>query len=374
MNNKKTILICPLEWGLGHASRMIPVAAELIERGHKVLFASGTEHLNLIRSELPECELIVFSGFKPRYSKYLPQYIWLLFKIPSLIYHIFSEHFRLKKIIKKHSIDIIISDNRFGLWNSEITSVYVTHMPRIPFPAGFRFLEPVGILIHRQIIKKYDWLFIPDMPTEPNLSGRLSHGLKLPDNTRYVGILSRFSKNSIATNKQSDKSHNLIILSGPEPQKAMLKKKLTKIFKNKPTTTIMLGGAPDADIKKESAHNIIFYNHLPSQETFNLIINGKSIITRSGYSTIMDLVAIGCSALLIPTRGQPEQEYLAERLAKQGLFYSTEQRKLNDKTPVPENIIKNTKHITDESSVLLNSALDEVLNQTKKNAQNDKAE
>ena len=341
---------------------MIPIAAELMERGHKVLFASGNEHLNLIKSELPTCELIVFPGFNPRYSRRLPQSVWLLFKIPSLIYHIIYEHFTLKKIIKEHSIDLIISDNRFGLWNSEITSVYVTHMPRIPFPKAFRFMEPVGIFIHRQIIKRYDRLFIPDLPEEPSLSGRLSHGLKLPDNTRYIGILSRFSADG-NTAKHTDKTHNLIILSGPEPQKEMLKQKLINIFKNKPLTTIILGGNPAADTKRESLNNLIFYNHLPTREMLDVIIKSKSIITRSGYSTIMDLVAIGCNALLIPTHGQPEQEYLAEHLGKQGLFHSTEQRKLDAQTHIPDSIITNTKHIANKSAFLLKSALDEVLDE-----------
>ena len=361
MNRKKTILICPLEWGLGHASRIIPIATELFERGHRVLFASGNEHLNFIKSELPCCELIVFPGFNLQYSRYLPQYIWLLFKIPSLIFHIFSEHFKLKKLIKEHSIDIVISDNRFGLWNPEITSIYVTHMPRIPFPKPFRFMEPVGIFIHRQMIKKYDWLFIPDMPEEFNLTGRLSHGLKLPDNTRYIGILSRFSSNNNSQNKHIDKTHNLIILSGPEPQKEMLKQKMITIFKNKPATTIILGGKPDADIKKETTNNIVFYNHLPAREMLDVIIKSRNIIVRSGYSTIMDIFAIGCHALLIPTSGQTEQEYLAERLTEQGLFCSTKQSKLNNQTLIPENIIRNTKHITEQSSILLKNALDEVL-------------
>ena len=363
MNVKKNILICPLEWGLGHASRMMPIAAELINRGHKVLFASGNEHLNFIKNELPQCELIFFSGFNPRYSRHLPQYVWLLFKIPSLVYHIFSEHFKLKKLIREYSIDIVISDNRFGLWNTEITSVYVTHMPRIPFPKVFRFMEPVGIFLHRHIIKRYDWLLIPDMPDEPNLSGRLSHELKLTDNTRFIGILSRFSTNN-STNNSIEKTHNLVILSGPEPQKEMLKQKLIDIFKNKPSTTIIAGGKPDADIKKVATNNIIFYSHLPANEMFDAIIKSKSIIARSGYSTIMDLVAIGCNALLIPTPGQTEQEYLAERLTEQGFFHSVKQCKLNDQTPVPDNIIRNTGHIAAQSQVLLKNALEDIISST----------
>ncbi|MBI5010870.1 MAG: hypothetical protein HZB98_14740, partial [Bacteroidia bacterium] len=226
MESKKNILICPLEWGLGHATRMIPVAHELHKQGHNVIFASGKEHLSLIRSELPDCSCIDFPGFNPGYSRYLPQYLSVMLNLPKLIFHITREHFRLKKIISDYMVDIVISDNRFGLWNRQKKSVYITHMPRIPFPKPFRFLEPAGILLHRLIINRYDFCYIPDLPGEKNVSGRLSHGLRLPDNVRYIGILSRFS-NMIKTESKADESnYNTVILSGPRSQKELLKKKL----------------------------------------------------------------------------------------------------------------------------------------------------
>ena len=115
-----------------------------------------------------------------------------LFKTPLLLFHIFREHFRLKRIISEYSIDIVISDNRFGLWNRKIKTVYITHMPLIPFPKPLQFLEFIGISLHRVIIRKYSFCFIPDLPGEINVTGRLSHGIRLPDNVRYIGILSRF--------------------------------------------------------------------------------------------------------------------------------------------------------------------------------------
>ena len=193
MNKKYNILICPLEWGLGHAARMIPLARKLREMNNNIIIGSGEEHLALFRNEVPGLSYIKFTGFKPGYSSFLPQYLTLLLKTPLLLYHIIREHFRLKKIIREHSIDIVISDNRFGLWNRNITTVYITHMPLIPFPKSLRFLEFIGILLHRAVIKKYSLCFIPDLPGELNVSGRLSHRIKLPDNVRFTGILSRFN-------------------------------------------------------------------------------------------------------------------------------------------------------------------------------------
>jgi len=153
-------MICPLEWGLGHAARMIPLARILMELDHNVFIASGRDHLNLFRAELPGLKYIDFPGYKPVYSRHLPQYIPLLLKTPLLVFHIFREHYRLKKLIVEHSIDLVISDNRFGLWNSKIRTAYITHMPLIPFPKPFRFLEFIGIRFHRFFIERYSLCLI----------------------------------------------------------------------------------------------------------------------------------------------------------------------------------------------------------------------
>ena len=188
--------------------------------------------MSLFRNELPGLSYIKFTGFKPGYSRFLPQYLVLLLKTPLLLYHIILEHFRLKRIIREHAIDIVISDNRFGLWNRKITTAYVTHMPLIPLPKPIKFLEFFGILLHRAVIKKYSLCFIPDLPGELNVSGRLSHGIKLPDNVRYTGILSRFNTTWPATQENPIKfQHNTVILSGPEPQREILKQKLAGLLK-----------------------------------------------------------------------------------------------------------------------------------------------
>jgi spore coat polysaccharide biosynthesis predicted glycosyltransferase SpsG len=329
LNRSCNILICPLEWGLGHATRMIPVARKLREMNNNIFIASGKEHLSLFNNELPGLTLIDFPGFKPGYSRYLPQYIALLLRIPNLLYHIIREHFILKSIIREHSIDIVISDNRFGLWNRKITTVYVTHMPLIPLPKPLRYLEYFGVLLHRTVIKKYTFCFIPDLPGELNVSGRLSHGLKLTENTRYIGILSRFETSEFSHKEKPVKfEHNTVILSGPEPQREILKQKLVDLLKEKEPVTIILSGNIGKSDDVARSGNIAFFNHLPSSEMKELITTSNSIISRSGYTTIMELISLNCSALLIPTPGQTEQEYLAEYLSEKGWFSTISQSKL----------------------------------------------
>jgi spore coat polysaccharide biosynthesis predicted glycosyltransferase SpsG len=362
LNSKGNILICPLEWGLGHAARMIPLAGELNARGYSIIIGSGEEHLELFRKEFPGIKCILFTGFKTTYSRLLPQYIHIMFKLPSLLYHSVKEHYVLKKIIRENDIDIVISDNRFGLWNRDIVSVYVTHMPRIPFPKLFRPLEFTGVLFHKAVIRKYSLCFIPDMPGKVNLSGRLSHDVHLPGNVIYTGILSRFmQEKETIESKQNHEKHVTIILSGPEPQRTMLRERLTELFRGHPGSYIFLEGKPLLTTQeKPVSGNMLFYNHLPSNLMKHLVKESSSIICRSGYSTLMDLVALNCSALIIPTPGQTEQEYLASYLAGKGWFSTVAQREMNKETclqPIqpkwPDNIVK-------ESRQLLLKALDKL--------------
>ena len=361
MKEKKNILICPLEWGLGHAARMIPVAEKLRDLNYNVIFGAGEKHLAFLRGELPDLTCINFPGFRPVYSRFLPQYIVLLLEIPALIYRIISEHFRLKKIITEHSIDIVISDNRFGLWNKKIKTVYITHQPLIPFPRFLSFLEFTGVYLHRQIIRKFTFCFIPDLPGELNFTGRLSHGIKLPQNTRFTGILSRFHGLSSSNDPPSSKTVDItVILSGPEPQRGILEKKLTGILKKKDQSAVILGGRPEGQTGATRTGNITRYDHLQRQAMKDLISGSGTIISRAGYTTIMELLSLGRSAILIPTPGQTEQEYLARYLAAKGWFSTISQKKLNESLLfLPEKTEWNNE-IMDQSRILLDKALQEL--------------
>jgi UDP-N-acetylglucosamine transferase subunit ALG13 len=362
VNKRYNILICPLEWGLGHAARMIPVAAKLSSMGHNVIIASGEEHSALFRFELPGLSYINLSGFKPSYSRFLPQYLSMLFRIPSLLRHIASEHNRLKRIISVNNIDVVISDNRFGLWNRKTTTVYVTHMPLIPFPAPFRFLEPVGVSLHRAVIRRYTFCWIPDLQGEINLSGRLSHSVRLSPNTRFIGILSRFSDSScLNPGPVRSAEHNTVILSGPEPQRGILKEKLLTILRNRVETTYIFEGKPLVGTRIASSGNIRSYTHLPESEMAKIISDSKCVITRSGYTTIMELVSLGTQALLIPTQGQTEQEYLAEYLSEKGWFSSVSQKELGKEILLPRLKASWPADIVQKSNILLAEALNELL-------------
>lgn len=362
MEQQLNILICPLEWGLGHSGRSMVLAGKLLSLGHKVIIGAGREHQAFFRKEMPALGYVDFPGYRPSYSSFLPQYLKILFDLPVIVFHLVREHKRVKRIISENNIDILISDNRFGLWNKAIKTVYITHMPRIPFPSPFRFLEFCGIALHRIIIRKYSYCFIPDLPGKLNLSGKLSHGLSLPANARYVGLLSRFTEMKTESDDNPvAKPHNTVILSGPEPQKTILKNKLSEIFRDKEPVTIFLCGKFGGASEMPAEGNIIWYDHLDSSAMKKVIETSERIIARAGYSTIMELVSLRCSAMLVPTPGQTEQEYLAECLAAKGWFSSLPQKNL--KREIRFELVSTfpADQLIEESRLCLERAIGELL-------------
>jgi len=356
------ILICPLEWGRGHSARMIPMALNLIEMGHSVIIGTGKENRVFFQTETPQIQCIDFPGFKPRYSAVLPQYLMIAAGIPRLLFHIIAEHYLLRKIIAVNNIDMVISDNRFGLWNRKVKTVYVTHQIRIPFPQVIRFLEFTGIFLHRLVIRKFDYCLIPDLPGKLNLTGRLTHGMRLPDNVIFAGILSRFPVKKLSQDG-SDVTHQYttVILSGPEPQRTLLRHKTEKLLDCKGIKGVILGCTNENESGAIKQGNITIYSHLPGVRMQEVITGSRNIIARAGYTTIMELVSLNRSAVLIPTPGQTEQEYLAKRMTGKGWFSSISQKDLKNYN-FPEALITHlpAREMISESNHLLPEALKKI--------------
>ena len=192
-----------------------------------------------------------------------------------------------------------------------------------------------------------------------NVSGKLSHSFKMSGNKRYIGILSRFSGNSPDYKPISGRC--TVILSGPEPQRSILKQKLTRKFISLGMPAVILEGKPGKVCESFSLNNIVYYSHPEVNKTIKLLKESETIIARSGYTTIMELISIGRSALLIPTPGQTEQEYLAKYLSDKGWFSSVAQKKLDEITIIPSTSAIILAGIVEESRKLLEIALAELL-------------
>lgn len=350
------ILISPLNWGFGHAGRMTAFAKRLQERGHEVIFAADKAIVDSIAEELPGVRVISITGITMRYSRIIPAYLAILLRLPLLAAASVREYFTLKRLAGKLHPDIIISDNRFGFFHRSIYSVYVTHMLRIPFPSPLRFLEPAGVMIHRMIIRQYDLCLVPDFPMPPDIAGRLSHLPVLPERTIYTGPLSRFEGNSDSLPSISlPQSYICLIVSGPEPQSTLfIKKVITAAGENH---LIILTRKPVSDTLTTSSKVRVICKAGTSLMR-HVIQKSRLVICRSGYSTVMELISLKKGAVLVPTPGQTEQEYLARHLDKRYGFVFVRQKDLTGSHPLPEITQINDAAVFPDSNLLLNYALD----------------
>ena len=345
MKTPRRILISPLDWGLGHASRIIPIINRLLEQGDNVIIASSGLSLNLLQQHFPQLKSIEIPSFKMKYSAGKSQ-VWAVIKaFPKLIYYSIKEHQALKRIVKEENIDLIISDNRFGLYHKRVSSAYITHQLLIKLPKGWTWLEPFVAFVHRCFINRFTECWVPDFASlDKSLAGELSHPTKKPQNVKYIGTLSRFQlgvrseelgvsvqtsgepsllefsrvQPEITSEASNLRNLALAILSGAEPQRSIFEKKLLASLQNNPHENIILvQGKIEAEQKVSKVGKITVYNYMNTEQLQEHILKANEIICRSGYSSIMDLYALGKlkNATLIPTPGQSEQEYLAEYIS-----------------------------------------------------------
>lgn len=346
-NLKKKVFICPLDWGLGHATRIVPIIQELLLFDYEVVIGISKTNFKIINEFFQKQKKIFFPQYNIKYSKGNSQIFKMIFSIPKIISKIFIEYFFLKKINKTEKFDYIISDNRFGLRNSKCYNIFITHQVFIKNPKSIKFLEKTLNKFNHLIINKFDELWIPDFEGLYNLSGELSHSKIIHKNQHFIGILSRFEY--CKTSNYKHIRDILVILSGPEPQRTILMNLIIKELKNNTFTALIVAAKPNFDYHKNINENIKIISHLDSSEMTKAILSSKYIISRSGYSTLMDLFALKKTAIIIPTPGQTEQEYLADYLSNKKMFVKAVQNNFNLKESINQlnNLQKTNAHLFD---------------------------
>ncbi|MEO6539810.1 MAG: glycosyltransferase [Ferruginibacter sp.] len=314
-------MVAPLDWGLGHATRCIPIIFKLIQQNCEVVVAADGAGKILLQQEFPQLTFIELKGYRMKYSRnrsWMP--VSLLLQFPKLLYRVYAENRWLKKAVAAYKIDAVISDNRLGLSHKNIPCVYITHQLHIK--TGSRFTESIAQKIHYHFINKFSSCWVPDAAGKTNLAGELSHPAVLPATpVIYLGPLSRFEK------KEVELKYDLcIILSGPEPQRSVFEKMIMRDLKDCKGNILLIKGLPGIPVLLEiNSGGLQIQDHLPAAELNQVILQSKIIISRSGYTTVMDLVKLQKKAILVPTPGQTEQEYLADYLQQQHLFYAVPQ-------------------------------------------------
>ncbi|HET9056056.1 MAG TPA: glycosyltransferase [Chitinophagaceae bacterium] len=322
-DKKNTILVAPLHWGLGHATRCIPIIRELLAQNAFVLLAADGMVATLLRKEFPQLTILPLKSFTIQYPQGRKGFFLKILRLfPSAIFCFYREKKWLRKTIKKYAIDAVISDNRMGLYNKSIPCIYITH--QLSIKTGlFSRTEKWAQKIHYYFINRFYQCWVPDFEEkEVSLAGDLSHPNVLPKiPVKYINPLSRFEN---IINKPLQYNY-LVLLSGPEPQRSIFEDLLLKQISSVEGSFLLVRGLPEEVSIPQQVKNATIINHLSAETLNEAIIKSDIIISRSGYTTVMDLFKLQKKAILVPTPGQPEQEYLASHLLKHKIFYTTTQ-------------------------------------------------
>jgi UDP:flavonoid glycosyltransferase YjiC (YdhE family) len=324
----KRILVAPLNWGLGHATRCMPVINLLMRYGAEVIIGGEGRSLCLLKAAYPNATFIDLPAYNISYSQNSLMVWKTLVDTPRLLKVFKEEHRLLDQLVGELHLNAVLSDNRYGLWTDKIPSVFMCHQLAVIMPPVLSWTRRYVYELHLKYIAKFRFLWIPDHAGENSLSGELTHKYPLPNHARFIGPLSRFpsakSPGQVTTANQI-----LILLSGPEPQRTILEQKvsLQAAADLGRRYVIVRGITEEQKIREEG--NILWYNFLDSQDLLDLVRSSEVIVARSGYSTVMDLAVLGKKALFIPTPGQTEQEYLAQQMLAGQLAAVQQQDNIN---------------------------------------------
>jgi uncharacterized protein (TIGR00661 family) len=350
---KKKVLVAPLDWGLGHATRCIAVINELLNYPWEVLLAGSGDSLELLKKEFPSLKYYTLPGYNPRYPVTGSMIRKMALQLPSFISIIRQEHKIMNDIVLRNNIDIVISDNRYGCWSSKAISIFITHQSNILMPQRFGWLARIVRLLNERALQKFTQCWIPDYP-EGKMAGKLISFGKINPAIRvvYVGSLSRFKRSQCV-----EKKYDVVaVCSGPEPQRTLLENLVTEQLKHSHLSYLIVRGV---DSKTEDVNpNIV--NFLTSEHLQTLLQSADIIVARSGYSTIMDLSALGKKAIFIPTPGQTEQEYLAKKLKSDGVAFYMDQKYFDLKVALEQSKSYSGFNILAENT-LLKKAVEELL-------------
>jgi UDP:flavonoid glycosyltransferase YjiC (YdhE family) len=304
-------LLCVLDWGLGHASRSLALAAQLEAAGESVHFASSGRAQKFLERERPDLPVHELPAYKVTYpTRSMPFNVAI--QLPRWLRTIRRERRYTEKLVKKQGFDRVISDNRFGCYAANVPSIFLTHQ-----------LHPITnnrlvTWLYQRYLQRFDGFWVPDYPEEERrISGRLSAVTGYQD-VLFIGPLSRL----VTTPSHGLQPMNtcvLALLSGPEPMRSRLETIVIRELKSVPGQHVLVRGLPGGTTSlPDPPPNVTIHDFADAHLLAQLLPAARHIVCRSGYSTLMDVYAVtsGDKLILVPTPGQTEQVYLAERETK----------------------------------------------------------
>ena len=318
---KARILVAPLDWGLGHATRSIPLIKQLLELDAEVILAADGAIATLLKAEFPGLEFLELPGYRVKYASSagrLP--LKMLRQVPRILRTIRQEREWLARIIREYQIDAVIADNRFGLHNPGLPCVFITH--QLTIRTGSALMDKLLRSFNYRFINRFNECWVPDEQGPLNYAGQLSHPSVMPRiPVHYMGILSRLNLDP----RPVLPGHLFVSLSGPEPQRTIFEDTLIDQLSHYHSSATIVRGLPNEERLIPSTNSLRFFNHLPAQQVQEEMARAELVVSRSGYSTVMDLVRMGKKSVLVPTPGQTEQQYLAGYLDEKGMAMAARQ-------------------------------------------------
>lgn len=315
----RTILVAPLDWGLGHATRCIPIVQYFQRHNWKIVFACppNSAHYALLSREFPDATFVPLFGYNVQYARsrtfFMPK---MFLQLPKIRWAIKKENRWLKNFVQNNPVDLIFSDNRYGLYYPDIPCIFMTHQLEVVLPKQHQ--QHIAQKIFYKYINRFRQCWIPDFDKD-GIAGTLSHPEKLPSiPVFYIGLLSR-----LGYKMEADPVYLfLILLSGPEPQRSILEEQMLHIAGRLPGKILIVRGTPNQYTTPFVPENCTIVNHLPNDDMRKAFAVSQYIISRSGYTTVMEILAWQKKSILIPTPGQPEQEYLGKELLAKHYAYT----------------------------------------------------
>jgi len=310
-------------WGLGHATRTLPIIRRTIEEGHEVTVVSSGRALSMLRQELGDSA--TFAHLEDYQPPELPNSTFLalatFLRFPLYVTAMFHEHDYVRRFLEETKIDVIFSDNRFGFYSRQVPSFFMGHQLRILNPLRNKVLEDGTEIYNKYFLDRYAGVIVPDFE-EDGLAGRLAHDLSIFDERRlnYVGVLSEFAYRPTVEDVDV-----FVSISGPEPQRSSFERLVRSQLDGFGGRVVTSLGKPEDN--GHSGPNLRSYLNREEREEF--LNRSKIVVARSGYSTLMDLSVLKKRGFLVPTPGQLEQEYLAKHHMERKTFYSVPERDLD---------------------------------------------
>lgn len=295
------ILFALLDWGMGHATRTAPLIQYAIDQGWEVHIGTKGTAMAFLRSQFKD-QAIVFHDKPGPDISYSERGTWFKIagQIPAFLKSIQEETDWTESFVREVGITHIVSDNCYGVHHQEVPSVLISHQLKLPVPKGLDGLAQMFVENHA---RHFQSVWIPDDP-KLKLSGSLAHG-SLP-NAQFIGVLSR-----LPSNVTPGKWKRVGMVSGPEPHRSLMESALLNWFEQADDgPCLLIAGRPGDGIIEKG--KITIHPDPTADELASALLGADTLVCRSGYSSLMDIAALGKRAILIPTPGQPEQLYLAK--------------------------------------------------------------